>query len=189
MDKKVTVKNIDKIMKYNKYENSVVTYKCGDEEIEIEVVPFGGMEHWLIAIATGVSLIDDDDLSNKYVLGVKSIALKLAVLINFTKMNNKLSNAKLIEFIQNTDIIYRIRDVIPGSVYDEFVSDFNCVADYITDKHNNNVKDAFYSNAVDALNNAREFVGMLNDIPTDEIFDKLTSLGEDGDSEENGQEH
>ncbi len=173
MDKKVTVKNIDKIMKYNKYENNVVTYKCGDEEIEIEVVPFSGMEHWLVAIATGVSLIDDEDVTNKYVLGVKSIALKLAILINFTKMNNKISNSKLVEFIQNTDIIERIKEAVPQSVYTEFMSDFNSVAEHIVKKNDTEVANTHHIKAVEALDELKGFVDIINDIPIEEIAEKL----------------
>ena len=170
MDKKVSVKNIDKIMKYNKYENKIVTYTCGDENIDITVVPYAGLEHRLVAIATGVSLIDED-VENKYALGVKSLGLKLAVVINFTEMKNTISNAKLIDFIETTDVVEKIKEVLPASVYDGFAEDYNAVADMITTGHINEKKDAFYTKMSEAVGNIKEFLKAMNEVPIEGLDD------------------
>lgn len=179
MDKKVSVKNIDKIMKHNKFENKTITYKCGDEDINISVIPFAGMEHRLVSIATGVSLIDDS-IENRYVLGVKSIGLDLAILLNFADISDKISNAKLIDFIETTDVIEKIKEALPSSVYANFVKDFNDVANMITTCYINEKKDAFYSRMHTALDNTKEFLDALKDMPIDE----LDSLGEDFEASE-----
>lgn len=143
MDKKVSIKDIDKIIKYNKPENKVITYKCGDEDIEIIVSTTPSMNEWYYAINLCARLvypegINEDDntiiISNNEIY---SIAANAAVLCCFT--NLKTDNIKKIcEVVTSTDLVEKVTNEISHLKVEEFLDDFDKAVVALSHRYNCN---------------------------------------------------
>ena len=127
MDKKVSLKKIDKIIKNNKYENNTVTYKCGDEDISIEVIPCVDYTEWYGAIETATKIVFMDD--GEYKPEILSMAYDYAFITCFT--NIKTDNvSKVVGLSKSTDIVERISNIIPEKTLNDFRDDFYRTVEY-----------------------------------------------------------
>ena len=121
MDKKVSIKNIDKIIKNNRYEEVEVSYPCGEEEITFSVIPCADYAAWYEAIETSANILVDDD--GNYRPQLTSAAYGLALVSCFTNIKTDNAN-KIIELTMITDIVDLIEDALPGLMLKNFKSDF-----------------------------------------------------------------
>ena len=150
MDKKVSLKKLDKIIKNNKYENSTVTYKCGDEDIDIEVMISNDYADWFTAIERSMGILFTED--GEYHPSLTSTALDYAIIECFT--NIKTDNvSKVINLTRGTDIIDKISECVPQRLMYDFRSDFNKTVEYR----------AQYMSPIGRIANLASIVGALID--------------------------
>ena len=121
MDKKVSIKNIDKIVKFNKYESKTVTYVCGDENIDITINPCVDYADWFSAIEEAMGIIFWDD--GTYKPALSSSAYDYALVSCFTNIKTDNVN-KIIELTKCTDIAEKIRNALPALIDLKFANDF-----------------------------------------------------------------
>lgn len=127
MDKKVSIKSIDKIIKSNSFEKKEIVYKCDDEDVVIEVTPGANYGDWYTAIEASMSVIFGGE--SGYTPSLVSAAYGLALVSCFT--NLKTDNVtKLIDLIRFTDIASRVEEALPASVLSNFRSDFESAKNY-----------------------------------------------------------
>ena len=127
MDKKVSIKSIDKIIKDNKFEKREIVYKCADETVVVEVNPCVNYGDWYEVIETSMGIIFGGD--SEYIPALVSAAYGFALIACFT--NLKTDNvSKVIEIAKSTDIIERIELILPASVLKNFRDDFTSSKSY-----------------------------------------------------------
>ena len=125
MDKKVSIKSIDKVLKYYRFENKSFAFKCGDENIEITVNPAVNYEQWYIAIEEAVQGVLFDREGN-YRPALTSLAYDYAITTCFTNIKSD-NHTKFIDLIMNTDLTEKIKSCLPTKVLTSFEGDFNRV--------------------------------------------------------------
>ena len=131
MDKQVSIKNIEKIIKNNKYETSEISYKCGEDEVIITVNPCAAFSAWYRSIEMASAMLVDED--DKFIPSLISASYGIAVIACFT--NIKTDNIdRVIDLITYTDIVSRIVEVLPNNVVKNFEKDFEASVAYKKDE-------------------------------------------------------
>ena len=121
MDKKVSIKSIDKIIKSNSFEKKEIVYKCDDEDVVISVTPCVSYGDWYEAIETSMGIIFGGD--GEYIPALVSSAYEYALIACFT--NLKTDNvSKIINIAKSTNLIEKITESIPRFVLNDFYDDF-----------------------------------------------------------------
>lgn len=132
MEKKVSIANIDKIIKYNKFEDKVITYKCGEEDIEIVVNQTPAFTKKNESILSGVTMVISED--GTYMPVMKTSAYSYAIVSCFT--NLKTDNAiKILSLTSSTDIVNKIEKALDSSVLSMFREDFDSVIESVVNKN------------------------------------------------------
>lgn len=121
MDKKVLIKDIDKILKYNKHKTKTITYKCGADNVEITIDPCAGYIGWTEAISAAMTLVFTED--SLYFPSMCSIAYRYALIYCFTNIKAD-NSSKVIEIAMQTDLCDKIESNIPEKTLLSFKSDF-----------------------------------------------------------------
>lgn len=192
MSNKIFGKNsIKKLIKEYKYESNVVTYKCGEEDIEIVVNPAPGYEAWHTAITIATSIVVDgvEDEEGNIVTecrhSMSSMAYDCAVVLCFTNIDKSVNMDEIVNLVSYTDIADKIIDSIPFSVACKFQDDFNKALSFAEEgaRYKNSIDAAgksivYFVNRIDMMmkifenisqsdvlgENAKELEGLLKDL-------------------------
>lgn len=133
MGKKVTIESIDKIIKKCGFEKKVITYKCGDEDINIEVNPQVDIKDWADAINKGVSFIYDyrfdTEVNGENIIYAKnpeiySVAYGFSLIKCFTNIKSE-NPIKVFNLVINTNIIESVCDIVGTNIINMFKIDFD----------------------------------------------------------------
>lgn len=174
MGNKVSKKKIKSIIKHCQYEPQQITYKCDDEDIVFTVNPSVSWQEWYSAINITVSLIKNgttdsngDEIKESFTNGISSIMFNCAVMMLFTNIADSSDVYDLFDLVTYTDVAYKVCNVIPEYILNNFKSDFDRAIDYAArcasaDDSVSTMCDKI-SESIDKIDHFIEVVGNLSD--------------------------